>query len=201
VILSPTQDGSLSGSVILTTNDPDRESLAIPIRPIAVQTLPSAIAVLSEDLDFGDIEVGRAASRALTVRNDGQGVLRVAGVSSDVPGVSVDPSSFEVSPGEAATLTVTLSAGDEATLAGDLRIHSNDPDLPVVMVFLRAAGVVILADPRTDFNADGRVDFVDFLQFVQAFNTGSPAHDLNDDGRVAFEDFLLFVRSYARPLP
>ena len=48
----------------------------------------------------------------------------------------------------------------------------------------------------TDFNADGRLDFRDFLMFAHAFDTADPRFDLNADGRVGFGDFLRFVQVY-----
>ena len=60
--------------------------------------------------------------------------------------------------------------------------------------------MVTPADPRTDFNADGKVDFLDFLAFAQNYGTTSAAYDLDGSGRVDFADFLQFVKSYGRPL-
>ena len=47
-----------------------------------------------------------------------------------------------------------------------------------------------------DFNADGRLDFNDFLIFVNAFDSADTRFDLNADGRVGFGDFLYFARVY-----
>ena len=47
-----------------------------------------------------------------------------------------------------------------------------------------------------DFNADGRLDFNDFLIFVSAFDSADMRFDLNADGRVGFGDFLHFARVY-----
>ncbi|MCY4351975.1 MAG: hypothetical protein OXC45_02585, partial [Gemmatimonadetes bacterium] len=47
-----------------------------------------------------------------------------------------------------------------------------------------------------DFNADGQLDFNDFLIFVNAFDSADTRFDLNADGRVGFGDFLYFARVY-----
>ncbi|MDP6041174.1 MAG: GC-type dockerin domain-anchored protein, partial [Candidatus Latescibacteria bacterium] len=47
-----------------------------------------------------------------------------------------------------------------------------------------------------DFNADGRLDFNDFLLFINAFDTTNPSYDLDADGLVGFGDFLRFVNAY-----
>ena len=52
--------------------------------------------------------------------------------------------------------------------------------------------------PEADFNADGNVDFQDFILLAQAFGTGQALFDLDNDGVVGFGDFLLFARSFGR---
>ena len=49
-----------------------------------------------------------------------------------------------------------------------------------------------------DFNGDGRLDFNDFLLFVNAFDTADPNYDLDADGRVGFGDFLRFVNAFEK---
>ena len=49
---------------------------------------------------------------------------------------------------------------------------------------------------KADFNADGKVDFNDFLQFAQAYGGTEAQYDLDGDGNVGFGDFLQFVEAY-----
>lgn len=49
---------------------------------------------------------------------------------------------------------------------------------------------------KADFNADGKVDFNDFLQFAQAYGGTESQYDLDGDGNVGFGDFLQFVEAY-----
>ncbi len=52
--------------------------------------------------------------------------------------------------------------------------------------------------PDADFNADGNVDFQDFILLAQAFGSGQALFDLDGDGVVSFGDFLLFARAFGR---
>lgn len=55
-----------------------------------------------------------------------------------------------------------------------------------------------------DFNADGKVDFKDFLLFAQNFGKkggDSVRFDLNSDGVVGFTDFLLFAAEFGKAQP
>ena len=47
-----------------------------------------------------------------------------------------------------------------------------------------------------DFNGDGRVDFADFFEFVDAFGSNDPRFDLDGNGMVDFADFFEFVDAF-----
>ena len=53
-----------------------------------------------------------------------------------------------------------------------------------------------IAACREDFNADGAVDFFDYLDFVDAFTAGGCDADVNNDGVVDFNDYLDFVDAF-----
>jgi hypothetical protein len=48
-----------------------------------------------------------------------------------------------------------------------------------------------------DFNRDGTVDFFDYLDFVDAFSTGTATADFNLDGSIDFFDYLDFVNGFS----
>ena len=52
------------------------------------------------------------------------------------------------------------------------------------------------AQATTDFNGDGRTDFVDFFQFIDAFGSSDPRFDLDGSGTVDFVDFFLFIDAF-----
>jgi len=47
-----------------------------------------------------------------------------------------------------------------------------------------------------DFNADGFLDFTDFDDFVNAFESGNASSDFNGDGFLDFTDFDDFVGAF-----
>ena len=53
-------------------------------------------------------------------------------------------------------------------------------------------------EKSVDFNADGRLDFFDFLLFTSAFGSVNAPFDLNSDGQVGFSDFLQFATAYEK---
>lgn len=48
----------------------------------------------------------------------------------------------------------------------------------------------------TDFNGDGRTDFVDFFLFADAYGSTNPKFDLDGSGIVDFADFFKFVDAF-----
>ena len=52
------------------------------------------------------------------------------------------------------------------------------------------------AQTSTDFNGDGRTDFVDFLLFADAYGSTNATFDLDGNGTVDFADFFKFVDAF-----
>ena len=48
----------------------------------------------------------------------------------------------------------------------------------------------------TDFNGDGRIDFVDFFLFADAYGGNDARFDLDGNGTVDFADFFRFVDAF-----
>jgi hypothetical protein len=169
--LSPTQGGSLSGSLSILSNDEASGPLQIPIRDLTVISLPGAITIANTQIDFGDTEIRRAGTRTLTIDNTGEGPLQISEISADISGLSMDPQTREIAAGQSADLTVTMTPGSEGNFSGTVTFKSNDPDNESLTVAVTGTEVVIPADSRTDFNRDGQVNLADFIAFVRAFNS------------------------------
>lgn len=57
--------------------------------------------------------------------------------------------------------------------------------------------LVYVPDCAADFNADGTLDFFDYLDFVAAFADGLSIADFNHDSVVDFFDYLDFVQAFS----
>ena len=49
---------------------------------------------------------------------------------------------------------------------------------------------------RPEFNCDGFLDFFDYADFVEAFETGQPRADYNRDGFIDMFDYMWFVDDF-----
>ena len=54
---------------------------------------------------------------------------------------------------------------------------------------------------NADFDANGIVDFGDFILFAQAFGSNQSSFDLNGSGSVDFPDFILFAKQFGEGAP
>jgi len=60
----------------------------------------------------------------------------------------------------------------------------------------QAAVVTVAAPCPADLNADGVIDFADYLEFLNLYDALDPRADLNADGVVDFADYLEFLNHY-----
>ena len=54
---------------------------------------------------------------------------------------------------------------------------------------------------NADFDANGIVDFGDFILFAQAFGSNQSSFDLDGNGSVDFPDFILFAKRFGEGVP
>ena len=54
---------------------------------------------------------------------------------------------------------------------------------------------------NADFDANGIVDFGDFILFAKAFGSNQSIFDLNGSGSVDFRDFILFAKRFGEGMP
>ncbi|MCC6676650.1 MAG: agmatine deiminase family protein [Phycisphaerales bacterium] len=58
------------------------------------------------------------------------------------------------------------------------------------------ADFTIVGTCPIDYTGDGQVDFSDYLEFLNRYDTQDPSADLNQDGLVDFSDYLEFLTLY-----
>ena len=107
---------------------------------------------------------------------------------------------------ESEPLTVTRAPGSSAPVTADVgtlpRIPSGhvgytlvkSSDLPLEIFSSGETGDVTAA---TDFNGDGRTDFVDFFLFADAYGGTDAKFDLDGNDTVDFADFFKFVDAFS----
>ncbi|MDT8304546.1 MAG: DUF1573 domain-containing protein [Anaerolineae bacterium] len=99
------------------------------------------IVVETLQFDFGDVPNGEIAARDVRVRNGGDAVLVVEGISTSCGCTSATLAPMRLAPGEQGTLHIEYDAGAHGPdltgpLVRQVFINSNDPAQPEVTVEL-----------------------------------------------------------------
>ena len=191
-------EGTFSGLITISSNDPDRAKHTLSISVI-VQAAPAPVLVVGETaVDFGTIDAEKTVQQTFTITNTGTAPLEITGIESDVSGLTFEPVMFTLSPDSSATITITFPKPMEGTFSGLINILSNDPDRAKFM--LSVSGVVqpLSVEAKSDFDGNGVIGFADFLLFVSAFGSSEAQYDIDRNGAVDFPDFLLFVSVFGK---
>lgn len=99
------------------------------------------IALETTSLDLGDVPNGEIATRDVVVRNDGDAVLVVEGISTSCGCTTATLEPMQLAPGESGALHIAYDAGAHGpeltgALVRQVFIQSNDPAQPEVTVEL-----------------------------------------------------------------
>ena len=149
VAFSPTREGTISGTLTITSNAPDTtvalfgEGFGMP-----------EIALSDTLLDFGVVEIDSSASQTLWIYSVGTDTLEVSGLSTtvDYSAESGVPLPALVPPADSLEVTVIFSPTTEGAISGTLTIIGNVPDTTVVLLG-EGFGVphIALSDTLLDF--------------------------------------------------
>lgn len=152
-------------------------------------------------IDFGTVTVGAVATELLTAGNagdtvlwgpDGIGVLEYA-LGVEAPFGAPGGIQHDGAGGAFNVHEITLDTSTAGVYEAVLVIASNDPEVPLFEVLVRGEVVGCVSD----WNADGSVDTLDFLAYLNDWVAGDLIADLTGDGTVDTQDFLEFLNLWA----
>jgi PKD repeat protein len=131
-------EGTYQGSIIITSNDPNNPLITIPVTLIVNGT--PALSISTNDLDFGEVQLGATSTLSFTLENTGTAAVEISGLTSSIPDFSVQsPDSMVVAPLESQNISVSFTPGDIATFTETLTLVNNAGD--DVMVNLTGTGI------------------------------------------------------------
>ena len=199
ITLAPTQAGTFSGKITLQHGEQNVGTLEIPFTNLTIEAAQiPIISLIQENLNLGEIEMGKDATTTFTITNTGTGPLNITDIQSNIAGITLSETQVTVPPGQSQDITVTFSPPAEGPITGAIDVFSNDPEKASISLSITGSAIFIPADPRTDFNGSLTVDFYDFLLFSEAFGTANTTFDLDGSGTVDFPDFLIFVQNFGK---
>ena len=128
VWFDPREIGDFEGSLTITSDDPDEQE-------VTVQLTGTGLAPIfvgdPEELDFGEVVIGRRANLPLIITNEGNSDLGILDISVEVIEVAYFSCDFEeefiIEPNDSAVITVTFAPEEAGEFEGGLIITTNDP--------------------------------------------------------------------------
>ncbi len=147
IVQAPITDseGVIHAPCVLTPPDQDSVLHTFEVTDGGGDPLPD-IAVSSEALDFGQVDLGVTASDTLTVSNNGEAALTVDSVTLGGDAVADFTQSNHcttVAAGDSCAVEITFTPGAEGVRAASLTITSNDPDTGTLAVPLEGRGMAV----------------------------------------------------------
>ncbi|MCY3682946.1 MAG: choice-of-anchor D domain-containing protein, partial [Gemmatimonadetes bacterium] len=194
-------EGTFSGNITISSNDPDRATQTLSVS-IIVQPPPlPVIAVQQTAVNFGTIEAGQTGQQTITITNTGTGSLEITSIESGVSGLTFAPSMFTVEPNGSQTVTIRFPGSIAGTFSGNITISSNDPDRATqtlsVSVIVQPPPVPVIAVQQTAVNF-GTVEFAQTVQqTITVQNTGTALLEImgieSDVSGLTFEPSMFTV--------
>jgi filamentous hemagglutinin len=143
-------------------------------------TLGAASTVRIEINGFTAADIGFLDVDGLMTRG---GTMQVAGVDGWTP---------------ECVLLDCVSAGSSAGVFATLDLPTAPAGHNSFLIFVPDGRTIRFAiSPESDWNADGQLDTLDFLSFLNSWASGESRADFNHDGRIDTLDFLSFLNSWA----
>lgn len=98
------------------------------------------IRIAASEIDFGRFGQGATSERDLPVTNTGKKELQIRSLQGNCSCVTAKATKETLKPGETTTIKLTFTADRSGTQQKALTIYSNDPQNPVLRVWLKAYG-------------------------------------------------------------
>jgi PKD repeat protein len=120
-------EGTYDGSITITSNDPNNPTITIPVT-LVVNGTP-ALSISTNDLDFGEVQLGGTSTLSFTLENTGTATAEISGLESSLAEFDVQSAdSIALAPFETQEINVSFVPSDIAAFAEILTLANNAGD-------------------------------------------------------------------------
>ncbi len=142
ITFSPTAAQNYTGTVTITSDDPDEPTVIVVLLGEGVAAPEPEIEVIPPILDFGALFIGEALTLDLTITNIGDAALTVSSVTTTGTCFSAQTlQNVILNQGESEVLSITFAPLAIQYYTGMTTILSDDSDEPTIMVDLFGNGI------------------------------------------------------------
>lgn len=151
VKFSPKASGIFAEKILLFSNDPDTDTLAVDLSGTGI-TLQPIISVSTSTLDYGSVKVAYDSSLSFKIYNVGDTTLTVTSLTSSSGNFAHSTSiPFSVHVNDSATVTVTFAPDEVKSYTDSLLIINSDLTKTPVKISLTGSGIE--SSLQKDFSA------------------------------------------------
>jgi hypothetical protein len=162
VTFAPKATGSFTGSLDVTSDDPKRGTLTIPLRGSGVSTLDPVLRVTPADLTFGNVPVGESKDLSVTISNaSGGSPLVIESITSSNVQFVLAPQPavpLAVDAGFEAEMSVRFRPDSAGAKSGTLRIVPAG-GLSSATVTLNGTGTISSSSPKIEVSPASSIAF------------------------------------------
>ncbi len=133
--------GTYFAEAVLLTDDPAHPEIRIPLS-LEVRSTPE-ITVTGDPVDFDPVIVGWSATRTLTVKNTGYGLLTLSSATAPPDFQVVTALPMVLEPGRSNTITVSFAPTTTGLHQGELVLQSNAASQPALAVPVSGVGLEV----------------------------------------------------------
>jgi len=166
------------GSIRVTNPDAGTATAAF-----TVEEVPQ-ITVSPDLIDFGDVIVGEASQKNVSIGNAGDAALNVTNITSDLGGIlDISETAFTVAQGATREITLTLTPSTPGQIDGTLTITSNALNSPTnigFLAFVPPPPTITAISPTSGATAGGTAITITGENFVDGATVTIGGNDATD---------------------
>ena len=173
-------------------------------QPTAMEEFPEwvpCIRLSADNIDWGEVTIGRSSERILTIHNDGLGTLEISSMSCDNSVFSVPDETMSLGGLISGEVIITFEPIAEESYEGMLTLGCNDAEEPELEVHLYGVGIVGCPGGELgDVTGDASINVLDVLAVINEIlglvpldEGGLCRADCKGDGSINILDALNIV--------
>lgn len=138
--------GKLAGTyyqeLVIRSNDPERNTLTLPLRLQVTNNGAPIASIQPEAVDFYSVQTGHTARRKFRITNAGSDPLVIDAISSASAAFKADAATpLTIAPLQSKDINMLFSPTTIGAVASRISLHTNDPDHVELLVQVKGEGI------------------------------------------------------------
>ena len=165
VRFTPLTLGTRTGTITITSNDPDESVVQITVKGKGVQVNPD-IYLSTNTLSFGEVELGEWLDESFNIYNLGSGLLQIYSMTSNSNEFEILDFYSSVPAGQNVEVDVRFKPSILGSRSAKITITTNDPDEQSLTVWLYGTGLYPSVSDIAEWQAVQQYDITNDLYDV-----------------------------------